>query len=403
MNNDDKVNAAGELRTEAAGPPAEGQKSAAWWRPVVLLAVVAAVLVLARVLGLGERLGALRDWIENLGAWGPAVYLLLYIIGVVAALPGSALTVAAGALFGSVLGVLLVSVASTAGAGLAFLISRYFARESTAGWLRGNEKFRRLDELTERRGAVIVALTRLVPIFPFNLLNYGFGLTSVPFWTYLFWSWLCMLPGTVLYVVGADAFFKAAAQGEVPWALLAAVLAAAVVLALLVRFARRRGIEIDTFTRYLKDVDRAITDGEERGLVKVHLKKGTDRIVGASIVARHAGEMIGEITLAMTAGIGLGRISGVIHPYPTQAEAIKQAADAYYRSKLTPTAARQFSSGLPCSASSADSRRFRSWRTSSWFAPRAAAAGWLLSRPLCSPPQDAGFPGDSGEPPCLTS
>lgn len=110
--------------------------------------------------------------------------------------------------------------------------------------------------------------------------------------------------------------------------------------------AQRHGIEIDTFTRHLKDVDRAIADGEEEGLVKIHLKKGTDKILGATIVARHAGEMIGEITLAMVAGVGLGKISGVIHPYPTQAEAIKQAADVYYRSKLTPTVSRLISRWL---------------------------------------------------------
>ena len=85
-----------------------------------------------------------------------------------------------------------------------------------------------------------MALTRLVPIFPFNLLNYGFGLTRVPFWTYVFWSWLCMLPGTVLYVVGADVVTKAVVQGEVPWLLVGALVAAAAVLAVLVRQARRK-------------------------------------------------------------------------------------------------------------------------------------------------------------------
>ena len=240
MDRVEKLSAADEPRNQAAVTRAEPNKPTGRWRPVILLLVVVAVLILARVLGLGDRLGDLRHWIENLGVWGPAVYVILYIAGVVAALPGSALSVAAGALFGSVLGVVLVSFGSTVGAGLAFLIGRYFARDSTARWLNRNEKFRRLDELTEKRGAVIVALTRLVPIFPFNLLNYGFGLTRVPFWTYLFWSWLCMLPMTVVYVVGADVFFKAAAQGEVPWILVGAVLAAGAVLTLLVRYARSR-------------------------------------------------------------------------------------------------------------------------------------------------------------------
>ncbi len=109
------------------------------------------------------------------------------------------------------------------------------------------------------------------------------------------------------------------------------------------RDARERGIKVDTFTRQFSGVDRAVADDEEEGFVKVHVKKGTDRILGATIVARHAGEMISEITLAMVARVGLGTISGVIHPYPTQAEAIKQAADAYSRTRLTPFVKRFFS------------------------------------------------------------
>jgi pyruvate/2-oxoglutarate dehydrogenase complex dihydrolipoamide dehydrogenase (E3) component len=104
------------------------------------------------------------------------------------------------------------------------------------------------------------------------------------------------------------------------------------------REARERGIAVDTFVRHLADVDRARTDGETAGFVKVHVRRGTDRLVGATIVARRAGELISELTLAMTAGIGLGRLSGVIHPYPTQAEAMRQVADQYRRSQLTPFA-----------------------------------------------------------------
>ncbi len=102
------------------------------------------------------------------------------------------------------------------------------------------------------------------------------------------------------------------------------------------RDAEESGIRVETFIRYLKDVDRAIADGEEEGFVKVHVKKGTDNILGATVVARHAGEMISEITTAMVGRIGLKTIANVIHPYPTQAEAIKQVADAYNRTRLTP-------------------------------------------------------------------
>jgi pyruvate/2-oxoglutarate dehydrogenase complex dihydrolipoamide dehydrogenase (E3) component len=102
------------------------------------------------------------------------------------------------------------------------------------------------------------------------------------------------------------------------------------------REARERGIPVETFVRPLREVDRAIADGDEEGFVKVHVKQGTDRILGATIVARHAGEMLGEITVAMVGNLGLKTIANAIHPYPTQAEAIRQVADAYNRTRLTP-------------------------------------------------------------------
>jgi pyruvate/2-oxoglutarate dehydrogenase complex dihydrolipoamide dehydrogenase (E3) component len=101
--------------------------------------------------------------------------------------------------------------------------------------------------------------------------------------------------------------------------------------------ARERGLEVDTFVREFKHVDRAVLDGEEEGFVKINVRKGSDEILGATIVARHAGEMISEISVAMAARIGLGRLASVIHPYPTQAEAIRQCGDAYNRTRLTPT------------------------------------------------------------------
>jgi pyruvate/2-oxoglutarate dehydrogenase complex dihydrolipoamide dehydrogenase (E3) component len=102
------------------------------------------------------------------------------------------------------------------------------------------------------------------------------------------------------------------------------------------RDAQEKGIAVDTFIRPLDDVDRAIADGEEEGFVKIHVRKGTDKILGATIVARHAGEMLSEITLAIVGNVGLGTLANVIHTYPTQAEAIKQVADAYNRTRLPP-------------------------------------------------------------------
>jgi pyruvate/2-oxoglutarate dehydrogenase complex dihydrolipoamide dehydrogenase (E3) component len=106
--------------------------------------------------------------------------------------------------------------------------------------------------------------------------------------------------------------------------------------------AQEQGIELDTFRIEMNQVDRAIVESATGGFLKVHVKKGTDRIVGATMVSRHAGEHISEITIAMNAGAGLSTIAKTIHPYPTQAEAIKKAADAYSRTRLTPTVKKIF-------------------------------------------------------------
>lgn len=106
--------------------------------------------------------------------------------------------------------------------------------------------------------------------------------------------------------------------------------------------AAARGITIDTFEQSLDHVDRAIVDSATTGFVRVHVRKGSDRIVGATIVGEHAGELIGELALAMSSGLGLGAIANTIHPYPTHSLAIKQVADAYSRTRLTPRVARLF-------------------------------------------------------------
>jgi pyruvate/2-oxoglutarate dehydrogenase complex dihydrolipoamide dehydrogenase (E3) component len=107
-----------------------------------------------------------------------------------------------------------------------------------------------------------------------------------------------------------------------------------------------RGMPVTTITTPLAEVDRAILDGEDDGFVRIHLARGSDRILGATIVAAHAGEMISEITMAMTGGVGLGKIATAIHPYPTQAEAIRKSGDAYNRTRLTPFVKRLFARWL---------------------------------------------------------
>ncbi len=211
-----------------------------WWRPVALFATVLALGALAQWLNAAQFLVALRTWIDTFGAWGPLIFGLIYVVGVVAVVPGSALTAAAGALFGSVVGVLVASTAATVGASLSFLIARYFARDATLRWLCGRERFEWLNRLTARYGAIAVLLTRLSPFLPFNLLNYSFGLTQVRFRTYVFWSWVGMLPGAIFVVLASDALVRAIARGEVPWFLVYASLTAGIAVAVLVVWVQRR-------------------------------------------------------------------------------------------------------------------------------------------------------------------
>ncbi len=222
---------------------------AIWIKLALIVVALAVLFYVARAFGLAEYIAALQDFVKAQGALGkyggPIIFIGLYILTTILALPGSALTIMAGALFGSVIGTGVVIIGATIGATACFLIARYFARESILKLLSGNEKFQKLENLTEKNGYIIVAITRLVPLFPFNVLNYGFGLTKVPLKEYVLWSALCMLPGTILYVVGADAVTTALRDGSIPWVLVFIVAMIVAILAVIVKKARARLVTSD--------------------------------------------------------------------------------------------------------------------------------------------------------------
>jgi uncharacterized membrane protein YdjX (TVP38/TMEM64 family) len=139
------------------------------------------------------------EWIDSLGAIGAIAFILLYIISTVAFLPGSILTLGAGVVFGLVLGSFYVFIGATLGATAAFLVGRYLARGWVAKKIEGNQKFKAIDRAVGREGLKIVLLTRLSPIFPFNLLNYAYGVTGVSLKDYVIGS-VGMIPGTIMYV-----------------------------------------------------------------------------------------------------------------------------------------------------------------------------------------------------------
>ncbi|MHC5933621.1 TVP38/TMEM64 family protein [Nostoc sp.] len=139
------------------------------------------------------------QWIDSLGTLGAIAFIALYIIATVAFFPGSILTLGAGVIFGAVWGSLYVFIGATLGATAAFLVGRYLARGWVAGKIADNKKFAAIDQAVGREGLKIVLLTRLSPIFPFNLLNYAFGITGVSLKDYFIGS-VGMIPGTIMYV-----------------------------------------------------------------------------------------------------------------------------------------------------------------------------------------------------------
>ncbi len=162
--------------------------------------LIGVLLAACQFLPLQQILKRALEWIRGFETLAPLVFTAAYILSTVLFLPGSVLTLGAGFLFGILSGTVVVSVASTLGAAAAFLIGRYAARDWVEKKLEGNQRFRAVDRAVGQEGWKIVLLTRLSPVFPFNLLNYAYGVTRVSLRGYLLASWLGMIPGTVLYV-----------------------------------------------------------------------------------------------------------------------------------------------------------------------------------------------------------
>ena len=223
------------------------RKSPSFWKWVLALLAVASLAVITFLLDIQELLQVALARISDLGPWGPVFFIVLYILATVLFLPGLIPTMAAGLLFGVLQGTLLVSISSISGATLAFLIGRYLARDWVAGKIQGNQKFEAIDVAVAQEGWKIVGLTRLSPVFPFNLLNYTFGLTQVSLKDYFLASWIGMLPGTVMYVyigslTGDLATLGSGERSRTPaeWALYVVGLIATVVLTLYItRIAQR--------------------------------------------------------------------------------------------------------------------------------------------------------------------
>lgn len=172
------------------------------WIAGLIAFLLAAMMLglLLRVAPVAAWLASFNAWVENLGAGAPFVFGAAYVVATILLIPGSVLTLGAGAIFGLLWGTIVVMFAATIGALIAFLLARYAARDWATRRFAADSRFEAIDRAIARDGARLVLLLRLSPIVPFNVINYLLGLTAVDVKTYTVWSWLGMLPGTLLYV-----------------------------------------------------------------------------------------------------------------------------------------------------------------------------------------------------------
>ena len=170
------------------------------WKWLLYLALIIVVITSARYFQVQDLFRPVLDWVAQQGPWGAVIFIAIYVVATVLFVPGSVLTLGAGAVFGVVWGSVYVSIAATLGATCAFLVGRYFARDAIARKIEGSERFAAIDKAVANEGWKIVGLTRLSPVFPFTLLNYAFGITRVKLGHYVLASWIGMMPGTVMYV-----------------------------------------------------------------------------------------------------------------------------------------------------------------------------------------------------------
>lgn len=247
-----------------------GPTAGAGSRRRFLLRVALGFVVVAGLFFLGRSAGGyvphFAEWVDGLGALGPVVFVLGYALAVVAFIPGSVLTLAAGAIFGLGEGTVYVFIAAVIGSTLAFLIARHIARGTIEQRIEGDPRFAAIDRAVGAEGRKIVLLLRLSPVFPFNLLNYALGLTKVRLVDYLVASF-GMLPGTLLYVYTGKLAGEVAAvaggveteRGVAEWAVLTLGFAATLLVTILVTRIARRALDAATHG----DVSSAAAEAKE--------------------------------------------------------------------------------------------------------------------------------------------
>ena len=210
-----------------------------WWPLALAGALLLAAVAIGHYIDVARHLETARAWTGTLGVLAPVAYVALYVAATLLGVPGMPFTLLAPLLFGVWPAVAVMIVASTLSAVAGFLIARYLARDALLARLDGSAGFARLTALLEAHDWVVIPVLRIVPLAPFAVVNYGFGLTGISLWRYAAWSLLAMAPMNVVLVLGAELFYSAATRGAVPWPLVGGAVAAALLLVTLVVAGRR--------------------------------------------------------------------------------------------------------------------------------------------------------------------
>ncbi len=209
----------------------------------IFIFIVVSAIVVAKITGLDDYLDKdkLQTHVKDFGLWGPLVYILIFSIAPSLFLPGLPITIAGGLAFGPIYGTIYTIIGATIGASIAFLVARYFARGFVEGLFMEQPLLQTIDKGIEKKGWLFVAITRLIPIFPFNLLNYAFGLTKIKFSHYIIASFFCMLPATAAYVVFSSSIFDLI-KGKISPELIIGIVLIAVVSIIPVLYKKRKGL-----------------------------------------------------------------------------------------------------------------------------------------------------------------
>jgi len=323
-----------------------------WVRPALILLVVAAGIIAARALGLGdlirlENVARLKQWIESYGALAPAIFIAAYILATVFFVPGLPMTVLGGVAFGPVWGTLYVWIGATIGLALAFLVARYGVRSTVERWVQASPRLARMDEQVAANGWRIVMLTRLIPIFPFNLQNYAYGITRIGFWPYLITSSICILPATAAFTFAGGALSEGRSDVKRTLGYLAIAGVLLVLISLIPRWLQRKSalagdllkaVAIAAFLGAALPAQAADGDPYAR-LLKAHVRLGSVNGITLSLVdytavkadpdyARALGELAEARPGSLTTdadrlafwinAYNLAAIKAVVDQYPTR-------------------------------------------------------------------------------------